>query len=198
MSLKENIEMVKDELNSEEKFFEKAVITEKFVKKYKNLLIGGVIAIVIAVAVNLVYDSNKEASVIEANETLAVLAKDVKNEDAKLKLKALSKDLYNVWIYSQAIATNDNKLLESLSASKTTLISDLASYELASNTSDSTKLSDYSMKQNAIYKDLAIVQKAILLLNKKEIDSAHQELKKVSQNSSLNKVVLALLHYGVK
>jgi len=45
LSLKNNIEMVKEELNSEEKFFEKAVITEKFVKKYKNLLIGSVIAI---------------------------------------------------------------------------------------------------------------------------------------------------------
>jgi hypothetical protein len=38
LSLKENINMVREELNSEEKFFEKAVITEKFVKKYKNLL----------------------------------------------------------------------------------------------------------------------------------------------------------------
>ena len=35
MSLKEELEMVKEELSSEEKFFEKAVITEKFVKKYK-------------------------------------------------------------------------------------------------------------------------------------------------------------------
>jgi len=35
LSLKQDIEMVKEELNSEEKFFEKAVLTERFVKKYK-------------------------------------------------------------------------------------------------------------------------------------------------------------------
>ena len=35
LSLKTDIEMVKDELTSEEKFFEKAVVTEKFIKKYK-------------------------------------------------------------------------------------------------------------------------------------------------------------------
>ena len=54
------------------------------------------------------------------------------------------------------------------------------------------------MKQNAIYKDLALVQNAILYINKNEIDKAHQELKKVPQNSALNKIVLALQHYGVK
>ena len=37
VSLKENIEMVKNELNSEEQFFEKAVQTERFVKKYKKV-----------------------------------------------------------------------------------------------------------------------------------------------------------------
>ena len=190
--------MVKEELNSEEKFFEKAVITEKFVKKYKNLMIGGVAFIIIAVGANIVYDANKSATVEEANEVLSALVENPNDANSKTMLKSLSPELYDVWSYSQALVNKDTQALKKLSSSKTTLISDLATYELASSSADTAALSSYSMKQNVIYKDLALVQNAILLLNKKDIEKAHQELKKVSQNSSLNKVVSALLHYGVK
>ncbi|WP_373070087.1 hypothetical protein [Sulfurimonas sp.] len=198
MSLKENINMVKDELNSEEKFFEKAVITEKFVKKYKNVMIGAVIAVVLLVMGNLIYEANKSASIEEANVALSALNQDPTNVDAKSELESLSKELFDVWSYSQAIANNDMKALKELSSSKTFVVADLASYELASSSADQDALSKYSMKQNSIYKDLALVQNAILFINKNEIEKAHQELKKVPQSSSLNKVVLALLHYGVK
>ena len=198
MSLKENISMVKEELNSEEKFFEKAVITEKFVKKYKNLMIGAVVSIVIIVVANIVYESNKQTTIKQANETLAKLSVDVNNEKAKTNLKQLSPALFDVWLYSQAIALNDIEGLKSLTSSKTIFISDLAAYEIASQTKDSDKLLDYSMGQNAVYKDLALVQNAILFLDKNEIEKAHNELRKVSQSSSLKSVVLALLHFGVK
>jgi len=198
LSLKENIDMVKDELNSEEKFFEKAVITEKFVKKYKNIMIGGVVAIVLVVAGNMLYSFNKSENVKEANIALAELNQDPSSATAKSKLKSLSKELYDVWSYSQAVANKDMKALEELKSSKTLIVSDLANYELASASGDQDKLSDYTMKQNAIYKDLALVQNAILYINKNEVQKAHQELKKVPQSSNLNKIATALLHYGVK
>ena len=198
MSLKENIDMVKDELNSEEKFFEKAVMTERFVKKYKKVMIGSVVAVVLLVAANIVYDANKSANIEEANVALLELNKDPSSVEAKAKLESLSKELYDVWSYSQAIANKDIKALEELKSSKTLVVSDLAKYELASANADQDGLSKYSMKQNAIYKDLALVQNAILFIDKNEIQKAHQELRKIPQDSSLNKVALALLHYGVK
>jgi len=198
LSLKENINMVKQELNSEEKFFEKAVITERFVKKYKNYMIGGAVAILIAVIVDFAYETNKAATVEEANVVLRSLNQEINNVDALSELKSLSPKLYDVWTYSQAVANKDVETLKTLSRSKTLLISDLATYELASSTADEDMLSDYSMKQNAIFKDLALVQNAILFLEKDKIEKAHNELKKVSQDSSLSKVALALLHYGVK
>ncbi len=198
MSLKQNINMVKEELNSEEKFFEKAVITEKFVKKYKNLMIGSIVLIVLFVVSNVIYDSNKQSTIKEANAVLAKLSIDTNNESLKTSLKQLSPNLYDVWLYSQAVVSNDIDKLKSLSTSKTILVNDLANYEVASRTNNSDKLLDYSMKQDAIYKDLALVQNAILYLDKNEVNKAHAELKKVSQNSSLKSVVLALLHFGVK
>ena len=130
MSLKENIEMVKDELNSEEKFFENAVKTERFVKKYKKALIGLVVAIVVVVIAGTAYDANREAKIEAANMAYAALLKNGSDEEAKAELKILSPALYDAWRLSKAIADNDIPALEKLTASKAVAVSDLASYEL--------------------------------------------------------------------
>ncbi|PHS57932.1 MAG: hypothetical protein COB17_04325 [Sulfurimonas sp.] len=198
MSLKENIEMVKEELNSEEKFFEKAVITEKFVKKYKKLLITLVLAVIVVIAANIAYNINKQNQVSEANEALAILSKDSKNYNASAELKSLSPNLYDVWLFSQAIANKDLTTLDKLKNSNTLIVSDLVSYELAQNAKDASALNDYSLKQGAIFKDLALVQSAVLLINDNKIDEAHEKLSSISTNSTLYKLVQALSHYGVK
>ena len=92
MSLKNDIEMVKEELNSEEKFFEKAVITEKFVKKYKNLMIAAVVGIVVLVGANIAYDFNKQSQIRAANDALLVLSKDAQNSEALLTLKSIFRE----------------------------------------------------------------------------------------------------------
>ena len=198
MSIKENIEMVKEELNSEEKFFEKAVITERFVKKYKNLMIGSVVTIVILVGSNIAYNANKQATIEDANRVLQMLNKDAKNGSALKELNSLSPSLHDVWVYSQAIADKDLLTLKELKSSKTELISDLVSYELAQDSKDISALNEYSLKQDAIYKDLALVQSAVILMNDSKIDEAHQKLALVTKESSLSKVAQALSHYGVK
>ena len=195
MSLKENIEMVKEELNSEEKFFEKAVVTEKFVKKYKNVMIGSLVAVVFAVGGNIVYEANKQSQIEAANKALLELDKDAKNSSAALQLQSLSPELYDVWVYSRAIATKDMISLKKLKNSKTLIVNDLANYELAK---DSKSLQEYASKQSSIYRDLALIQSAVLLIDKNEITKAHQELSKIGVSSPLNKIALALLHYGVK
>ncbi len=195
MSLKNDIEMVKEELNSEEKFFEKAVITEKFVKKYKNVMIGTLVAVVLLVGANMAYEANKQSKMDAANKALLELTKDTKNSAAASQLKALSPNLYDVWVLSQAIANKDLVSMKELKNSKAILISDLATYELAQ---DAASLSSYALKQDAIYKDLALVQSAVILMNENKIDKAHQELSKIGLQSPLAKIASALLHYGVK
>lgn len=195
MSIKENISMVKDELNSEEKFFEKAVITEKFIKKYKNLMIGSAVAVVLFAGANIAYEANKQSKIDDANSVLMTLNKNAKDMASLAKLKSLSPALYDVWVYSQAIADKDVAKLKELKSSKATMISDLASYEIAQ---DVNALSDYSSKQDSVYKELALVQSAVLLMNESKIDEAHQKLAQIGLESSLSKVAQALLHYGVK
>lgn len=198
LSLKNDIDMVKEELNSEEKFFEKAVVTEKFIKKYKNVLIGTVAVIVIGVGANIAYEINKDATISEANQVLMNLSVNPTSDADIQKLQSLSPALFDVWSYSQALSNKDIEALKKLQNSKTILVSDLASYEVAQSLNDVTALEAYTSKQESIYKDLAQIEAAVLLLNENKTDLAHQKLSTINQDSSLFKIATALQHYGVK
>lgn len=198
MSIKNDIDMVKEELNSEEKFFEKAVITEKFVKKYKNVMIGAVVAIVVLVGANIAYDMNKDSQIKAANSALLILSEDATNSEALLTLKSISDELYDVWLYSNAVAKKDMATIKELRSSSAIMVGDLAKYEIAQDSKDASALDEYASKQDAVYRDLALVQSAIILMGNNEIEKAHEELSKISAESSLNKIANALLHYGVK
>jgi hypothetical protein len=187
--------MVKEELNSEEKFFEKAVITEKFIKKYKNIMIGSVAAIALAVSANLIYHANEKSKISAANAALAKLKADSSNAAALKELKDLSPNLYDVWVYSQAVAKKDLEAIKSLKGSNAPIISDLAKYESAK---DAASLDEYASKQDAIFRDLALLQAAVMLLNENKVAEAKEKLSKISKESSLNKTVSTLMHYGIK
>ena len=198
MSLKDNIEMVKEELNSEEKLFESAVKAERFVKKYKNAIIGGVSAIVVLVAANILYESDKRSTTEAANSAYALLLKNGNDATAEAELQKLNPDLYDIWKLSGAVAAKDNAALEALSGSKAPAVADIASYELAAITEDAAKLDDYSYRQNAIYKELAAVENALLLLQSGETEKARTKLGMVAPESPLYQVAQMLMHYGVK
>ena len=198
MSLKQDIEMVKEELNSEEKFFEKAVMTEKFVKKYKTAMIASVVAVVVIISANFAYEMNQKSTKDAANATLLELQTNPKNSSALARLESLSPAMHDVWVYSQAVADNNLETLKKLESSKTTLISDLATYESATGSKDLKTLEDYALRQDAIYKDLAILQSAVILMDEGKVDEAHVKLSQISIDSSLAAVSKALMHYGVK
>ena len=198
MSLKDNIGMVREELTSEEKFFEKAVVTEKFVKKYKNVLIGSVVAITLFVAGNIIYNINKQNTLEAANSALLKLESNPSDQATLATLNSLSPALHDVWVYSQALTHNNMKDLEKLKNSKALLIADLSTYETAQNSQNIKKLENYSEKQNAIYRDLAQVQMAIILMKSGKVDEAHSKLSMISVNSPLAQISHALMHYGVK
>lgn len=198
MSLKENIDMVKEELSSEEKFFEKAVVAERFVKKYKKPLIGSVVAIVLIVAADIAYDINKQNTIEAANAALEELQKDAADATALTRLGSLSPELHDLWIYSQAVAKQSIGEFEKVSDSKSSLIADMAKYEAAALQNDEKLLHKYAKEENAIYKDLAIIELSIIAMNNKKIEQAHANLSMISSQSPLYNVAKSLMHYGVK
>lgn len=190
--------MVKEELNSEEKFFESAVKTERFVKKYRDLLIGSVVTIVVLITAMAVYDSSKESNIVAANEAFALLQKDANNTAAAQTLKELSPELFDVWELSNAITSGDADAMKRLSSSKAVAVADLATYELAALNDDVKGLDEYAYGQTAIYRDLALVESAVLLMETNDLDAAHQKLKMLTPESALHKIAQILLHYGAK
>ena len=198
MSLKNDINMVKEELSSEEKFFEKAVMTEKFVKKYKSALIGSVIAVTLFVAGSITYTQMQESRVADANALLLELKSQKSTPATLARLESLSPQLYDLWRYSQAVVEKDMTVLDELQKSKANFVADLASYELAEQSGNTIKLDEYAQKQGAIYADLARVQAAVLFMNTNNIEAAHEKLQGISVDSPLAQVATALMHYGVK
>jgi len=190
--------MVKDELNSEEKFFEKAVMTEKFVKKYKKAIVGSIVAIVLVVTADIAYTINEQNRIESANETLALLEKNPNDTVALSRLENLSPQLHDVWLYSQAIVNQNAQQLQELKATKALVIDDTSVYESAQLKADKAGLDSYAGNEKAIYRDLAYVMEAVLLLEDKKIDEAHAKLAMVALTSPLSDVASALMHYGVK
>lgn len=198
VSIKENLSMVKEELNAEEQFFESAVKTERFVKKYKKPLIGAVAAVVVLIAAGTAYDLYRQDRVEQSNAAFAALQKNSADEAAQNALKNLNRDLFDVWTLSLAMKNNDKEALRTLQKSKAVAVSDLATYELAVLNKDASALEQYALRQDAIYKDMALIEQAVLLMEAGDVASAHEKLSRISTSSALYELSRQLSHYGVK
>ena len=198
MSLKENIQAVKNELNSEEKFFENAIRTERFVKKYQKPLIIAVVAVVVGLGAYVAYGVYADRQIKKANEALVTLLLDPSDAIALKTLSNSSEELYDLYRLSQAVKENDHKMLDVLKKSKSLEVSDIATYENAIIGGDLKSLDEYSKRQNGLYQELAVVQLAVAALKKGEIGMAQQQLSTIKQESPLYELTQNLNHYGVK
>ncbi len=198
MSLKENMEAIKEELSSEEKFFESAVRTERFVKRYQKPLIAAVAVSLLAVVGAIGYQAYTNAKIESSNTAFNLLMVNPTDTKAEQTLKNDNPELYDLWKLSRGIAQNDVTLLEGLKSSETFGVSDIASYEAAAIKGDIQSLEEYTKKQGALYKDLALLELAISAIEKGDVKTAHQKLALISEESPLYQVAGALSHYGVK
>ena len=198
MSLKENIAMVKEELNQEEKMFENAVKTERSVKKYKSPLIGALVAIVVVLVGNSIYQVNIENKMLDSNAAYMTLLTSPTDSAAMKILKENNAPLYDAWKLQVAVADSDEKILQELSSSQNKTVADLASYEVAALKRDAAALNSYAQKKDAILKDMALLDEAVLLMQEGKTEEAHKYLNTIDDKSTVKKTALMLQHYGVK
>ncbi len=198
MSLKENISMVKAELNTEEQFFEQAVKTERFVKKYKKPLAGAVAAIMLAVGGTIAYDAYTAAKRDAANAAYLTLLTAPDNQQAQQTLRAEAPLLFDAWRMAAAISKGDAETLKTLSGSPAPEIADISAYTAAAEGEDTAALGAYTMRQGALYRDLALIDEAVLMMRSGKSEEAHQRLKMIDAQSPLASLASALAHYGVK
>ncbi len=189
MSMKENVDYIKQELSTEEKFFEGTVKLERFWKKFKFLIIAFAV-IVVSTIVGLSYKSSMdEQNKIAANEALNLFLKDYKNEAALNDLKVLDAKLYEIAIYLKASKENNIQNIE------VPYLKELMLYNEAISKSDVNKLNELTMNNKFLLKEFAIFNRAMLLTKEAKYEEAKSILNLIPENSQANQLAQLLLHH---
>lgn len=198
MNLKENMQALKEELNSEEKFFESAVRTERFVKKYQKPMIASLVVVLLGIGGSVAYQMVRDAKKERANDALNTLLMHPSDPKALQELASNDEALYELYSLSHALHTKDVKILETLTHANSAEISDIASYERAVMTKDTKTLDAYSKRQGGLYQEFALVDLAVLAIQKGDVKTAHASLTGIKEDSAIYPLARMLNHYGVK
>ncbi len=198
LGTKENIDFIKQELSSEEKFLESVIKLEKYYKKYKNLLIGLLVFVILAGVGYMGYEWKKQADLEASNLAFEKLLANPADKEALKVLQQKNPRLYQLFLYRQALQTKDKKILENLAKSEDPILSDLAKYHLAVLNKDERALQNYSMQKEALLKEMAILDDGYLLMKSEKIDDARRRLSNIAKESSAYPYALLLKHYGAK
>ena len=96
MSIKDNVDFVKEELNSEEKFLEGFVKIERFYKKYKLIIITAVVIVVGGIIGYYVSNYFKKQTKLEANIAFNKVLENPNDKAALDTLKEKNKQLFKL------------------------------------------------------------------------------------------------------
>lgn len=191
MSLKDDVNYVKDGISSEERFLEGFVKTERFYKKYKILIIVSIIVILGGVigyyATKYIQEQNK----LEANVAFNKVLENPKDTVALATLKDKNAQLFQVAKYLQA--AKDGKTADVQVA----YLKELTEYQKALEKKDTNALNTVSMENNFLLKEFAIFNKALILTNEGKFEDAKAALKLIPADSKVNDLVNVLKHYLV-
>lgn len=190
MSMKENMDFVKKELNSEEKFFESFVRIERFYKKYKKVILVIAVAFLLFGIYYFVNKNLQEVANKNANIAFAKFLKNPNDTHSLLELKENNKDLYGIALYLQA--KKDNKLIDNIQVK---YFKQLAQYSNALKNKNIEKLTDVITDRDFLLRDFALFDKALLLTENKKYKEAGEVLKDISKTSQVQDLASLLKHY---
>ena len=197
MSLKENFEGIKEEVRNEGFLLEYLFRAEKWFLKYRNIFIGLAVLIVVAVAANFGWDYMEQRRLETANEALRAWQADPADKEAEAKLKANNPLLYDLARLQTAAGEGNLDVLNQLAGSENRLVAGMAAYQAASLAKDPAKLKSYAMGEDAMLKDLALLQGAVLYFKSGKEEEAKALLRQISFESQLKNIAVVLEHYGV-
>ncbi len=196
MGLKENVDALKQELSTEEQFLESVIKAEGFFKKYKKALIAAAVILVAGVVIYLAADYIKNRDLIQANQALAALEKNPADTKAQKLLEEKNQALYEMYLFSVAAKSGKADALTKLAQrEKDPVLRDLAEYQSASLKEDVKGLDAYSQKQEALLKEVAVLDEAFLLFSEGKNDEARKRLGLIPLTSQLQGVAQSFTHY---
>jgi len=197
VALKEDLKYIKDEISTEEQFFEGFLKLERFFKKYKNILISVVAAAVIGGVGYKGYDHFNEKKLSEASEAYFKLLENPNDEGSLSTLKEKNQKLYEVFLLNQALEKGDISKLNEINI-QNKVLKDLLEYSKATISGDINNIRQYANGNEAIMKDFAILQEGYILLKEGKIKEGDELLSKIDFQSPLRNTATFLKHYTIK
>ena len=183
MSIKENVEYIKQEISAEESFMENIIQIEKFYKKYKKVIIGGVVLFVVGlIGFNISsYLANQKQ--LKANQAFNKILQHNFDQTALNTLQQTNPKLYQIALYLQQKDT------------KAEFLKELNIYAKAIESNNIKQLNSSIENDKFLIKDFAIFNKALILAQNKKYKQAKDSLKFIQKDSSLAPLVKLLQHY---
>lgn len=188
MSIKENVNYVKDELSSEEKFLENFVKGERFFKKYRTLIFAVIVLAIVGSIGYVIKKDLDESNKLEANIAFNKFLES-NDEKALVTLKEKNEKLYEIALFLQA--RKDNKIVEI----NTPVLKELAKFQAAMESKNIKELENLSVQNDFLLKEFAIFNKALLLTNEGKFEEAKTTLKQIPQTSKATELANLLNHY---
>ncbi|MDR1614574.1 MAG: hypothetical protein LBS26_03290 [Campylobacteraceae bacterium] len=181
MALKENIEALKSELNTQEELLKNIIQGERFFKKHKRSIAAIALLALILLVVYNVNGAIKASNLKASNEAYKTLLVFPTNEQALNTLKNKNKPLYRGFIFQEAAKNGDNASLQMLiDEDSTDVVGQLAAYKLG--------------QSSEIMSDFAALQSGYELMKEGKIDEANLKFMTIT-GSSLSELARGLEHY---
>ena len=198
MSIKEQVDFVKEELTQDEKLLEGLIKVERFYKRNKIAILALSVTLVLGGIGYSVMEYINKQKLLTANSALLKLQNNPSDTKALQVLKDNNPTLANLYLLKEATLNGDIKTLEELVKSKDKTISDLALYHMAVFKESLSQVKDYRLKSTSLLKDLALFDEAYMLLKSGKVQEAKNVLALIPETSSVKAVAKMLNHYGIK
>lgn len=190
MSLKQNVDFIKEEMNNDEKMLEGLIRFESWFKRYKTTLIAFAIIILV---LTFGYMGNHYYQETKQQEISNLYEKALKgDENALLALQNSKSKLYDLYLFQEALKTNDEKILKTLESSKDSII---AQFSKLQNASLSQNLNALDSKESG---DFGYLQAAFLEIQAGKTQEAKVILSKIQNDSPVRDFANALEHLSIQ
>ena len=190
MSIKDSIDEAKKEFSSDEQMLASAFKLERFYKKNKIAILSLVAVVVLFFGSKVIMELIEENRLNSANNAYIALIQDENSTDALETLKEKNPKLFELYSYKKAVQKGDVEALKSLASSKNEFISDMSAYHLS--------VLEGKESSSELYKDIAILNNANLLIKNGKMDDAKNELDLIDEQSAVYNISTIIKHYTIK
>lgn len=191
MSVKKNLDFIKSEFSSDEKLIENAFKLEILYRRYRHIIWGVLIVVVIFAVFMGVKSLIVESNAKKSSEILNALLINPSDETLRTDLQKSNESLYSLFLLKQSLDDGNTASLQDLTSANSELVKYLANYHLGSFERDISLL-DKSDKY--ALGDLAKLESAYILIQSGKISDAKNILSTIPQDSPLIEIAKILSH----